>query len=110
MTSAVVGFVTCSSRAEARRIARAILTKKLAACVNIVNGLESRYWWQGRLETARECLLLIKTTRAREQAVIRAVTAAHSYEVPEVIFVPIAAGERRYLKWLTTSVKGTVSC
>ena len=110
MTNAVVGLVTCSSRAEARKIARAILTRKLAACVNIVDGLESHYWWQGKLESARECLLLIKTTRARERAVMNAVKTAHSYEVPEVIFVPIAAGEKKYLKWVESSVKGNVSC
>ena len=100
MTNAVVGMVTCSSRAEARKVAKAVLTKKLAACVNIVNGLESHYWWRGKLESAREYLLLIKTTRARTRAVTSAVKAAHSYEVPEIIFLPILAGERRYLGWL----------
>jgi len=104
MTEAVVGFVTCSSRAEARAVARAILTKKLAACVNIVVGLESHYWWKNKLEHARECLLLIKTTRARQRAVVNVVKAAHSYEVPEVIFVPIATGERRYLKWVREAI------
>ena len=69
MTNAVVGMVTCSSRAEARKVARAVLTKKLAACVNIVSGLESHYWWQGKLESAGECLLLIKTTRERTGAI-----------------------------------------
>ena len=110
MTNAVVGLVTCSSRAEARKIARAILTRKLAACVNIVGGLESHFWWQGKLESARECLLLIKTTRARIRAVTSAVRAAHSYQVPEVIFVPITTGERKYLQWVGASVKGRVSC
>jgi periplasmic divalent cation tolerance protein len=105
MTRAVVGFVTCSSRMEARKVARAVLAKKLAACVNIVGGLESHYWWRGKLETARECLLLIKTTRARVQAVTSAIKAAHSYEVPEIIFVPIVVGERKYLKWLQGSVR-----
>jgi periplasmic divalent cation tolerance protein len=101
MTRAVVGLVTCSSRAEARRIARLILTKNLAACVNILDGLESHYWWQGKLEKAREWLLLIKTTRAKERFVIRAVRAAHGYEMPEIIFLPVVAGERNYLDWLT---------
>ena len=104
MTTAVVGLVTCSSRTEARRVARALLAKKLAACVNIVGGLESHYWWRGKLESARECLLLIKTTRARMGGVTSAVKAVHSYEVPEVIFLPIVEGERKYLKWLRSSV------
>ena len=105
MTKAVVGLVTCSSRTEARKVARTILTKKLAACVNIIGGLESHYWWQGKLETAREYLLLIKTTRARTRNVTSAVKAAHSYEVPEVIFLPVVTGERNYLSWLLHSVK-----
>jgi periplasmic divalent cation tolerance protein len=105
MTNIVVGLVTCSSRAEARKIASGILTRKLAACVNIVNSLESHYWWQGKLENARECLLLIKTTKAKERAVMSAVKAAHSYAVPEVIFLPVVAGERNYLNWLRNSVK-----
>jgi periplasmic divalent cation tolerance protein len=109
MTNAVVGMVTCSSRAEARKVAKAILTKKLAACVNIVGGLESHYWWRGKLESARECLLLIKTTRARMRSVASAVITAHSYEVPEVIFLPIVAGGKSYLKWVGESVKGRVS-
>ena len=104
MTNAVVGLVTCSSRTEARKVARAILKKKLAACVNIIGGLESHYWWRGKLETARESLLLVKTTRARASGVASAVKAAHGYEVPEVIFLPVVAGERNYLKWLGESV------
>ena len=105
MTNAVLGLVTCSSRAEARKVAKAILTRKLAACVNIVDGLESHYWWQGKIENAREYLLLIKTTRAEERSIINAVKAAHSYQVPEVIFLPVVAGERKYLNWLRKSVK-----
>ena len=104
MTNAVVGLVTCSSRTEARKVAKAVLKKKLAACVNIIGGLESHYWWRGKLETARECLLLVKTTRARVGRVAGAVKAAHSYEVPEVIFLPVVAGERNYLNWLGESV------
>jgi periplasmic divalent cation tolerance protein len=105
MSRYVVGLVTCSSPVEARKIAKAVLAKKLAACVNIVGGLESHYWWQGKLESARECLLLIKTTRARVRAVTSAVKAVHSYEIPEIVFVPIVAGERNYLKWLQGSVR-----
>ncbi|HUJ09927.1 MAG TPA: divalent-cation tolerance protein CutA [Verrucomicrobiae bacterium] len=100
MTNLVIGLVTCSSRTEARKLAKAVLTRKLAACVNIVEGLESHYWWQGKLESARECLLLIKTTCGKVRAVTSTVKAAHSYEVPEIVFVPVAQGERKYLEWL----------
>src|SRR5258708_27682026 len=100
MTNAVMGLVTCSSRAEARKIARAILKKKLAACVNIVGGWESHYWWKGKLETAREFLLLIKTTRTRVSGVTSEVQAVHSYDVPEIVFVPFAAAGREYFVWV----------
>jgi periplasmic divalent cation tolerance protein len=105
MTDCVVGMVTCSSRVQARKIARAVLGKKLAACVNITDGVESHYWWQGKLERAGECLLLIKTTRANAKALAATVKALHSYQVPEVIFLPVTAGERRYIQWVRDSVK-----
>jgi periplasmic divalent cation tolerance protein len=104
MTGAVVGFVTCSSPAEARKIAGAILGKKLAACVNVLPGVESHYRWRGRLERSRECLLVIKTTRARTAALMRLVKSVHSYEVPEIIFVPVSKGEAKYMKWLRNAV------
>jgi periplasmic divalent cation tolerance protein len=101
----VVGMVTCGSLAEARRIARAVLEPRLAACVNIVGPVESHYWWEGCLQQGRERLLLVKTTRRRVRQVIAAVRAAHSYEVPEIIFVPLDAGEGRYVEWIRDSVK-----
>lgn len=104
MKRCVVGLVTCSSRAEARRLAHAVLKPKLAACVNILRGVESHYWWQDKLERSNEYLLLIKTTEEKTTAVTRAIRAAHSYEVPEIIFVPLTRGERRYLKWLRATV------
>ena len=103
MSRYVIGFVTCSSRAEARKLAQAVLTKKLAACVNIVAGVESHFWWQGKLDTANEWLLVIKTTSVKTKAVTETIRANHSYEVPEIIFTPIVAGERKYLKWLASS-------
>ena len=106
MANELVGLVTCSTKAEARKLARAVLSKKLAACVNIVPGLESHYWWQGKLEHTKECLLLIKTTRANIKSVVHAVKSAHSYSVPEVIFLPIQSGDRNYLKWVRQSVGG----
>jgi periplasmic divalent cation tolerance protein len=100
----VMGYVTCSSKAEARKLAKALLEKKLAACVNIVEGVESHYWWHGKLESAKECLLVIKTVQTKTGDVMKVIKANHSYEVPEIIFAPIVAGERRYLKWLRGAV------
>ena len=105
MTDCIVGIVTCSSRAEARQVAKAVLDRKLAACVNILDGVESHYWWHGKLERAKETMLLIKTTNAKASAVTKTVKATHSYEVPEIIFVPITTGDRTYLRWLRGAVK-----
>ena len=104
MSRYVIGMVTCASRAEARKLAQAVLTKKLAACVNIVAGVESHFWWKDKLDRANEYLLLIKTTGDKTKAVMQVIQANHSYEVPEIIFTPIATGERRYLRWLRTAV------
>ena len=105
MTNCVVGIVACSSRTEARQVAKAVLDRKLAACVNILDGVESHYWWHGKLEQAKETMLLIKTTNTKVRAVTKTIKAAHSYEVPEIIFVPITMGERAYLRWLRGAVK-----
>ena len=98
MTDKCLVLVTCGSVVEARRIARAIVEERLAACVNILPGaVASVYRWKGKVESARERLLLIKTSRKRLAKLQLAVTRLHSYEVPEFIAVPIVAGSRAYL-------------
>lgn len=104
MSRYVMGFVTCASRTEARKVARAVLAGKLAACVNILDGAESHYWWQGKLECSKECLLLIKTTQNKTGEIMKVIKANHSYEVPEIIFTPLKTGERNYLKWINEVV------
>jgi periplasmic divalent cation tolerance protein len=108
MNRYMMGYVTCASKAEARKLAHAVLAGKAAACVNILDGAESHYWWQGKLESAKECLLLIKTTQNKTGDVMNIIKANHSYEAPEIIFTPIAAGERSYLKWLRGAVAALV--
>ena len=101
MTDKFVVLVTCSTAAEARRIARAVVDARLAACVNILPGaLESIYRWRGKVETTRERLLLIKTSRKRLAKLQAAVERLHSYDVPEFIALPIAAGSPAYLAWI----------
>ncbi|HTZ73220.1 MAG TPA: divalent-cation tolerance protein CutA [Candidatus Aquilonibacter sp.] len=101
----IIVLTNCGSAKEARHIARALVEKRLAACVNMLAApVESVYWWAGKLETAKEITLLIKTSRARYAAVERAIRALHSYEVPEIIAIPITAGWRDYLAWLAESV------
>lgn len=101
MADKLVVLVTCANSAEARRIARRLVEARLAACVNIVTApVESVYRWKGKVELAREHLLVIKTSRWRLPALQRAVMRLHSYDVPEIIALPIAAGSSAYLKWL----------
>ena len=99
-------LVTCPSLAAAREIARAVVQKRLAACVNVVRSpVESFYTWKEKLEEAREYLLVIKTVSERLKKLEREVHRLHSYEVPEFIVIPIIAGSRKYLSWLGESVK-----
>jgi len=101
-----VVLVTCGTLTEARRIARAVVTKRLAACVNIVlSPAESVYRWKNKVEKAREYLLLIKTTSNLLAGLVREVKRLHSYDIPEFIALPIAAGSREYLSWLGECVK-----
>jgi len=106
MTDKLVVLVTCSSEEEASRIARALVAGRLAACVNILESpVRSVYRWKGNVETAMEHLLVIKTRRARLADLEAAVKRLHSYDTPEIIALPIAAGSRRYLAWLDESVR-----
>ncbi len=105
MTDKLVVLVTCSSSAEARRIARAVVEARLAACVNILPGaVTSIYRWKGEVESARERLLLIKTSRKRLAKLRAAVERLHSYDVPEFIALPVAAGSPAYLEWMEENI------
>ena len=99
-------LVTCGTLAEGRRIARSAVSKRLAACVNIIlSPVESFYTWKGNLEKAREYLLVIKTTEKRLAKLEKEVKQLHSYKVPEFIALPILGGSKDYLAWLGESVK-----
>ena len=105
MTDKVVVLVTCESAKEARLIARALVERRLAACGSILEApARSIYWWKGKVESAKEHLLIIKTSRRRLRALEAEVTRLHTYDVPEIIALPIAAGSVDYLKWLSESV------
>jgi periplasmic divalent cation tolerance protein len=95
-------LVTCPTLAMARKIARVVVQKRLAACVNVVRSpVESFYTWKGKLESAREHLLIIKTTTKRLAKLEREVLRLHSYDVPEFIALPITEGSAPYLAWLS---------
>ena len=98
-------LVTCGSLAEGRKIARSVVEKRLAACVNMaLSPVESCYTWKGKQEVTREYLLMMKTTAARLRELEKEVKRLHSYEVPEFIALPIAEGSEHYLAWLLESV------
>ena len=103
-SSSVVVLVTCPTRASARRIAEHVVRRHLAACVNLVPGVESVFWWQRRVDRAREVLLLMKTTARRFDQLQRAILSLHPYHVPEIIALPIVKGHTPYLRWVRTSV------
>jgi periplasmic divalent cation tolerance protein len=100
---AKVVLTTCGSNEEAGKIARALVERRLAACVNIVPGIESVYQWQGKVESATEWLLVIKTTEAHFESVRDAIRELHSYELPECIMISIEDGSAEYLKWIEES-------
>jgi len=94
-------LVTCANHLQAKLIARSVVEKRLAACVNILRmPIESHYRWKGKVEKARELLLFIKTTARKLGGLEREVKRLHGYEVPEFIALPIASGSKPYLDWL----------
>jgi periplasmic divalent cation tolerance protein len=105
MTDKLVVLVTCRSAKEAERIARRLVQARLAACGNIVRSpVRSIYRWKDKIESAREVLLVIKTSRRRFPELQAEINHLHSYEVPEIIALPIAVGSPSYLSWLAESV------
>ena len=99
-------LVTCANRKQARAIAQSIVKKRFAACVNILSApVESIYRWKGKVQSANEILLLIKTTSKRLLELEREVKRLHSYETPEFVVIPVVAGSREYLQWINDSVR-----
>lgn len=105
MTDAVVVLVTAPSPERAAEIARAVVEERLAACGNVVPGLRSIYRWEGKVQEDAEALLVLKTTRARLDALRDRVLALHPYEVPEVIALPVEAGSAPYLAWIAAETR-----
>lgn len=96
----LVVLVTAPDLKTARALARAALKAHLVACANLLPRIESHYWWQGKLETGNEVLLVLKTTRPRLAALERLVITKHPYDTPEFIVLPLIGGNRRYLDWI----------
>jgi len=96
----VIIFVTCADHAQAESLAGSVLQQHLAACVNIVDSVISVFHWQSRCERTQEVLLMMKTRRELFEDVRRVIREGHSYDVPEIIAVPIVAGDEAYLDWV----------
>jgi len=106
MTDKIVVFVTAGNSDEAAAIARSLVEKRLAACVNVLPGVASWYWWEEKVTEDREVLLMIKTSRDRFDDLEKEVLRQHSYAVPEVIALPVVEGSKNYLNWIEESLKG----
>jgi periplasmic divalent cation tolerance protein len=106
VTDYVQVLTTAGSEEEAESIASALLDRRLAACVQVIGPITSRYRWQGELETSTEWQCLAKTEAAVYQAVEDAIREAHSYDEPEIIATPISAGSPGYLNWVSESLRG----
>jgi len=104
----IVVFVTVEKKQEAEKIARRLVEKKLAACVNVDQGVNSFFRWQGRVQNCREYLLVIKTKKSLFPRLEKEIKSCHSYSVPEIIALPIVAGEKKYLAWINESVGNAV--
>lgn len=104
----IIILVTCASKKEARLIVDALIAKRLIACANIISGVESLFRWKGKVKKAREILLVLKTEETKFRGTESAIKLIHSYDLPEIIAVPVVAGNNHYLKWVSDSLKGKV--
>lgn len=98
-------YVTAADREEARRIGRALVEEKLVACVNILGGVESIYWWEGAVQEGREVALVAKTTAEQVDRVVERVKALHSYDCPCIVAWPITEGNSAFLSWVENGVR-----
>lgn len=105
MTDKIVVFITASNLVESKKIARHLVQVELAACVNILHPIRSVYRWQGKIEDAREYLLIVKSTRDLFREIETEVKKVHSYKTPEILCLPVVDGSQDYLDWLEASVK-----
>ena len=99
----IVIFITAKNGREANKIAARLVKDKLIACVNIVKGVKSIFWWEGKVDEAGETLLILKSKKSCFQKIVKTVKALHSYTVPEIIALPIVGGNKDYLDWIGES-------
>ena len=100
----IVVLITAKDKKEAAKMAQGLLEAKLIACANIVADVQSLFWWQGKIDSSKEILLILKTKKILFKRVVAKVKSLHSYQTPEIIALPIIAGSEDYLKWLSSSL------
>ena len=100
----IVILITTDNAEEAQQISRVLLEQRKAACVNIIAKVDSHFWWEDRLDSAQESLLVVKTKASLLPEIIDLVKKTHSYDVPEIIALPIIGGNQDYLEWIEKSV------
>jgi periplasmic divalent cation tolerance protein len=98
-------LVTAPDLKTARILAKAALKARLAACANLVPQIESHYWWQGKIESGREILIIFKTRKSKLEALEKLIVARHPYDTPEFLVLTLDQGSRKYLKWLAASCR-----
>jgi periplasmic divalent cation tolerance protein len=96
---------TTDSEAEAQSLATIAVENRLAACAQVLSPIRSVYWWEGKMESAQEWVVLLKTTAARVDQLIQRLRSEHSYDTPEIVAVPIVAGHPAYLKWIAEETR-----
>ena len=101
----IVLFITTATAEEAQRISKVLLNQRKAACVNTVPKVSSLFWWQDKLDSAQESLLIVKTKASQLDEIVRLVKELHSYDIPEIIALPIVGGNQDYLEWIGKEVK-----
>jgi periplasmic divalent cation tolerance protein len=100
-----VVFITAKNVQEAKRISQRLLEKKLIACANLIKDVQSFFWWEGKVDHAKEVLLILKSKRSCFNRIVKEVKKVHSYNVPEIIALPIVKGYNPYLRWINDSTK-----
>jgi periplasmic divalent cation tolerance protein len=100
----IVVFITVKDAEEAKKIAATLLKRRQAACVNIIPGVSSHFWWKDKLDKSEESLVIVKSKESLLPDITRSVRKIHSYSVPEIIALPIIGGSREYLEWIDSEV------
>lgn len=98
-------FITASNNEEAKKIAEALIKNKLVACANMIENVTSVFWWEAKIDNAKEVLLIAKSKKAQLRKITSLVKSLHSYQVPEIIALPILGGYKPYLDWIDESLR-----